>query len=133
MEERLDQIFIPNYLASNQASNGPHYYVRGDGIMSNHHPISCVLEIVKTTQRTSMFQKMNTRFSRDVKERIHKIWKAKLKGVTFFTKLRKSIRFYREFCKVKAGKFCKEYELKQVSKCTQGSLQDMIQDVGYNN
>jgi hypothetical protein len=108
---RLDQIFIPNYLASNQANNGPHYYVRGDGIMSNHHPINCVFEIAKTTQRTSMFQKMNTRLSREVKERIHKIWKAQSKGVTFFTKLRKTIRFYREFCKVKPAKFCKEYEL----------------------
>jgi len=47
---RLDQIFIPNYLASNQASNGPHYYVRGDGIRSNHHSINHVLEIAKNSK-----------------------------------------------------------------------------------
>jgi hypothetical protein len=60
---RLDQICIPNYLASNQASNTPHYYVRGDGVKSNHHHVNCVLEIAKTTQRTSMFQKMNIELS----------------------------------------------------------------------
>jgi exonuclease III len=32
---RLDHIFIPNYLASNQANNSPHYYVKGDGVRSN--------------------------------------------------------------------------------------------------
>jgi hypothetical protein len=47
---RLDQICIPNYLASNQVNNSPHYYVKGDGVRSNHHHVSCVLEIVKTTQ-----------------------------------------------------------------------------------
>jgi hypothetical protein len=63
---RLDQICIPNYLASNQANNSPHYYVRGDGVMSNHHPVNGVLEIAKTTQRTSMFHKMNTQLFGEV-------------------------------------------------------------------
>jgi Pyruvate/2-oxoacid:ferredoxin oxidoreductase delta subunit len=37
--------------------------------------------------------------------------KFQLEGVIFFTKLRKVIRFYKEFCK--GCKFCKEgYELK---------------------
>lgn len=80
-----------------------------------------------------MFQNINIRLSREVKERIHKIWKAQLEGATFFYKLRKSIKFYREFCKVEVAKFCEEYELKQDLECAQGSLQDMIQDVGYNN
>lgn len=51
---RLDQIFIPNYLASNQKSNGPHYYVRGDGIRSNHHSINYVLEIPKNSKDLSV-------------------------------------------------------------------------------
>jgi len=77
-----------------------------------------VLEIAKTIQRTSMFHKMNTQLFGELKEKIHKIWKAQLEGATFFTKLRKAIRFYREFCKVKATKFCKEFELKQDLECT---------------
>jgi hypothetical protein len=89
-----------------------------------------VLEIAKTIQRTSMFHKMNTQLFGELKQKIHKIWKAQLEGAIFFTKLRKAIRFYREFCKVKAPKFCKEYELKQDLECAQGSLQDTIQDVG---
>jgi hypothetical protein len=45
--------------------------------------------------------------------------------------MRKVIRFYRKFCKVKATKFHKEeYELKQNLECTQSSLQDMVQDKG---
>jgi hypothetical protein len=44
---RLDQIYIPNYLASNQASNSSHYFVKGDGNMPNHHLVSCMLKIVK--------------------------------------------------------------------------------------
>jgi hypothetical protein len=51
---RLDRIYIPNYLASNQASNNFHYFVKGDGIRSNHHLVSCVLEIAKIVQRTSI-------------------------------------------------------------------------------
>jgi len=47
---RLDHIYIPNYLASNQAGNSPQYYVKGDGVRSNHHHVSCLLEIVKTIQ-----------------------------------------------------------------------------------
>jgi len=47
---KLDHIYITNYLASNQASNSPHYYVKGDGVRSNHHHFSCLLKIVKTVQ-----------------------------------------------------------------------------------
>jgi len=127
---RLDYIYIPNYLASNQANDSPCYYVRGDGVKSNRHHVSCLLEIVKIVQRTSMW-KMNTRFFEEVKKKIHKIWKAQSEGATFFIKLRKAIRFYREFCKVKATKFYKEdYELKQNLECIQSSLQDMVQDKG---
>jgi hypothetical protein len=60
---------------------------------------------------------MNTWFFGKVKKKIHKI--------------RKAIRFYREFCKVKATKFHKkECEIKQNLECTQSSLQDMVQDKG---
>jgi N-acetyl-anhydromuramyl-L-alanine amidase AmpD len=48
---RLDRIHIPIYLTSNQASNSSHYFVKGDGIKSNHHLVSCVLKIA---QRTSI-------------------------------------------------------------------------------
>jgi hypothetical protein len=51
---RLDRIYIPIYLTSNQASNNSHYFVKGDGIKSNHHLVSFVLEIVKIAQRTSV-------------------------------------------------------------------------------
>jgi hypothetical protein len=44
---RFDQIYIPNYLASNQVSNSSHYFVKGDGNMPNHNLVNCVLEIVK--------------------------------------------------------------------------------------
>jgi hypothetical protein len=44
---RLDQIYIPNYLNSNQSNNSSHYFVKGDGNRLNHHLVSCVLEIVK--------------------------------------------------------------------------------------
>jgi hypothetical protein len=51
---RLDQIYIPIYLTSNQANNSSHYFVKGDGIKSNHHLVNCVLEIVIIAQRTSV-------------------------------------------------------------------------------
>jgi hypothetical protein len=51
---RLDKIYIPIYLTSNQVSNSSHYFVNGDGIKSNHHLVSCVLEIVEIAQRTSV-------------------------------------------------------------------------------
>jgi exonuclease III len=41
---RLDHIYIPNYLASNQVNNSSHYHVRGDGVKSNHHHVNCLLE-----------------------------------------------------------------------------------------
>jgi hypothetical protein len=49
---RLDQIYIPNYLNSNQASNSSHYFVKGDGNMPNYHLVSCVLQIVKCRNPT---------------------------------------------------------------------------------
>jgi hypothetical protein len=49
---RLDQIYIPIYLTSNQVSNSSHYFVKGDGIKSNHHLVSRVLKIVKIAERT---------------------------------------------------------------------------------
>ncbi len=96
---RLNQICIPNYLVSNQVNNSSQYYVRGDGVKSNHHHVSCVLEIAKTTQQTSMFQKMNIWLFGEVKERIHKIWKAQLEGATFFTKLRKPLGSIENFAR----------------------------------
>jgi hypothetical protein len=35
--------------------------VKGDGVRSNHHHVSCLLKIVKIAQRTLMW-KMNTWF-----------------------------------------------------------------------
>ncbi len=49
---RLDQIYIPIYLTSNQASNSSHYFVKGDGIKSNHHLVNFLLKIIKIAQRT---------------------------------------------------------------------------------
>jgi hypothetical protein len=69
-----------------------------------------------------MFQNMNTWLFGEVKERIHKNWKAQSEEATFFTKLRNAITFYRKFCKVKVAKFYKECELKQNLECTQGNL-----------
>jgi hypothetical protein len=88
----LDWIYIPNYLASNQANNNSHYFVKVDGIKSNHHLVSCVLEIVKIVQRTSV-GKWIPNFLERLKKEFTKIWKAQPKGVVFFTKLRKIIKF----------------------------------------
>jgi hypothetical protein len=49
---RLDHIYIPNYLTSNQANNSPDYYVRKDGIRSDHHHVNYMLKINKIVQRT---------------------------------------------------------------------------------
>jgi hypothetical protein len=58
-----------------------------------------------------------------------KCTKIQPKGVIFFTKLRKVIKVYKEFCK--GGKILqKGHELKQDLECIQGNLQDMVQDKG---
>jgi hypothetical protein len=92
---RLDWIYIPIYLTSNQASNNSHYFVKGDGIKSNHHLVSCVLEIVKIVQRTLVGKWIPGSLERLKRE----CTKIQPKGAIFFTKLRKVIRFYKEFCK----------------------------------
>jgi hypothetical protein len=46
-----------------------------------------------------MFQKMNIWLFGEVKERIHKIWKAQLEGATFFTKLRKPLGSIENFAR----------------------------------
>ncbi len=121
--KRLNRIYIPNYLASNQASNSSHYFVKGDGIRSNHHLICCVLEIAKIVQRTSVGKWIFGSLKRLKRE----CTKFQLEGAIFFTKLRKVIRFYKEFCK--GCKFRKEgYELKQDLECIQGNLQNMVQN-----
>ncbi len=104
---RMDWIYIPNYLASNQANNSSHYFVKGDGIRSNHHLVNCVLEIAKIAQRTLVGKWIPNSLERLKRE----CTKFQLEGVIFFTKLRKVIKVYKEFCK--GCKFCKEgYELK---------------------
>jgi hypothetical protein len=49
---RLDWIYIPIYLTSNQVSNSSHYFEKGDGIKTNHDLVNCVLEIAKNFQGT---------------------------------------------------------------------------------
>ncbi len=92
---RLDWIYIPIYLTSNQASNSSHYFVKGDGIKSNHHLVNCGLEIAIIVQRTSV-GKWIPIFLERLKRKCIKI---QLEGPIFFTKLRKVIRFYNFFCK----------------------------------
>jgi Pyruvate/2-oxoacid:ferredoxin oxidoreductase delta subunit len=97
--------------------------VKGDGIRSNHHLVSYVLEIAKIVQRTSVGKWILGSLERLKKE----CTKFQPEGAIFFTKLRKVIRFYKEFCK--GCKFHKEgCELKQDLECIQGNLQNMVQD-----
>ncbi len=125
---RLDWIYIFNYLASNQASNDSHYFVKGDGIKSDCHLVNCVLEFVKIAQRTSIEKWIPGSLER-LKRKFTKIWKAQPEKAIFVTKLRKVIKFYK-----KNYKGCKTPQkgiwAKQNLKCVQGSLQDMVQDKG---
>jgi hypothetical protein len=92
---RLDWIYIPIYLTSNQANNRSHYFVKGDGIKSKHHLISSVLKIVKIVQKTSVGKWIPGSLERLKK----KCTKIQSEGAIFFTKLSKVIKFYKEFCK----------------------------------
>jgi Pyruvate/2-oxoacid:ferredoxin oxidoreductase delta subunit len=92
---RLDWIYIPNYTTSNQASNSSHYFVKGDGIRSNHHLVSYMLEIVKIAQKTSIGKWILNSLGRSKKE----CTKIQPERAIFFTKLRKVIWFYKESCK----------------------------------
>lgn len=64
---RLDKDYISSYLAQNQANNIFNCVVKGDRIKSNHHPISCVVELLEILAMVS-FWKMYVTYCKEVKD-----------------------------------------------------------------
>jgi len=103
---RLDRVSVSNYMQKGQTGRVSYYVVRGDGVRSGHHPLSCILELAVASPRCS-FLKMNSRDFEAAKDQAHEIWHNQPQGTAFFTKMRKVIRFYKGFCKHKAAEFWK--------------------------
>jgi hypothetical protein len=45
---RLDKVYITKCLFQNQANRVAHYIIRKDGVKSDHHAISCGMELMET-------------------------------------------------------------------------------------
>jgi hypothetical protein len=56
----LDRVYIAKGLFQNQANKVAQYAIRGDRVISNHHPISYAMELMDTLTRSCCW-KMNTR------------------------------------------------------------------------
>jgi hypothetical protein len=57
---RLDRASVSNCMQKGQTGRVSYYVVRGDGVRSDHHPLSCILELAVASPRCS-FSKMNSR------------------------------------------------------------------------
>jgi hypothetical protein len=66
---RLDKVYIAKGLFQNQANKVAHYTIKGDGVKSYYHPISCAMELMETQTRRFCW-KMNARHFEEAKEQI---------------------------------------------------------------
>jgi hypothetical protein len=87
-------------------------------------------EVVEATIK-SPFQKMNIGYFEEAKEKIHQMWHVQLKETTFFPKLIKDIKLYKEFCELKTIEFhTKIFNLRNSLELVQMDLQEAMQDGG---
>ncbi len=124
------QYAITKCFTLGKASRILQYYVRGNGVKFDHHLVSCMQEVVEATT-TSSFQKMNIGYFEEAKEKIHQMWHVRPKETTFFPKLRKEIKLYKEFCEFKTIELhTKIFNLRSSLELVQMDLQEAMQDGG---
>ena len=79
-----------------------HYKILGDSTFSNHHPVSFRINLSNSALGGSSW-KAHTRFLQEAKNPIKALWVASPPQTPFFTKLRKIIRSFKQFCLAKAA------------------------------
>ena len=111
MLAKLDRIYSYNPIEN--VTEVEEYYILGKSSHSNHLPVWCKLALQPKPKKKSTY-KMNSFFLRDpaIKENFMGIWETQpLFG--FFGKMRKYLKFYRQYCIKKAQERCfKEEEFR---------------------
>lgn len=78
-----------------------HYKVLGDSSFSDHHPVSPLINLRNSSPGGS-YWKVNARFLQEAKEHVKALWEVSSSQMLFFTKLRKVVKYYKQFCIAKA-------------------------------
>lgn len=97
---RLDRIYTPRSLEA--LRTGEDYKILGDSNFSDHLPVRRRIWLELETRRSSIYV-MNVSYLKDetVQRKIKHIWASNTQ-LPFYGKIKKCVRFYKEFCVQKA-------------------------------
>jgi hypothetical protein len=110
---RLDRIYAFQGTAPG-AEPVEEYLIKGDSVHSDHLAVWCKLTLLPEPKRLSAY-KMSTLYLKDkeVRRQVENIWRAN-PNLQYFGRLRKCIKFYKEYCIQKArDRRCTETDLRQ--------------------
>lgn len=93
---RLDRIYF--YIDSGKEVSCNEYRTLGDSTYSDHLPVWRQLELVEEDKRKSTYV-MSNLYLKDawVQGKVREIWNA-TPSLSFFGKLRKCVKFYKDYC-----------------------------------
>lgn len=101
---RLDRHYTSSPSGPYPSLTTRNYTIRGDCPASDHLPVTIDIVLQDTVQRRSGY-KMNTSYLQhaEVKNEVTRIWsEERSEASTFYTRLRKFVRFYKSYCKRQA-------------------------------
>lgn len=101
---RLDRLYIFNSNPGSSDRTLLDYCIRGNMTRLDHHPVTATLQLAAQLRRATHW-KMSCAWFDEAAPEITRLWNITQPGGSFFTKLRRILRFYKGFCKNKAQTF----------------------------
>lgn len=101
---RLDRLYLFNSTLGTPNRVLLDYCIRGNIAWSDHHPILATVQLEAQPRRATHW-KMSSCWFEEAASEVQRLWTTARPDATFFTKLRRIVRFYRGLCKTKAQAF----------------------------
>ena len=123
---RLDRHYISSPPGLPPSLHARNYIIKGDCPASDHLPVTIEIVLQEEEQRKSAY-KMNTAYLQHnkVKQEVTRIWtEDRSVQSTFFTRTRKFVRFYKQYCRNQAAVSRRE---EQVAKDSLAAAQATLQ------
>lgn len=98
---RLDMIYLFEATPGLPDRSLLSYCIKGDLARSDHHPVLASIQLEAQPRRLSHW-KMSEAWLDEAAPEITRLWQAAAPGSSFFSKMRRIIRYYKGFCKSKA-------------------------------
>ena len=121
---RLDRFYTFCENPSSPTSGIESYRIVGECGFSDHLPVTLTVKLGDCSEKRSRWV-MNSKYMKETSAEVEKLWREVPRDASFFSKIRKVVRYYRIFCKTKANELRKsESELRRELALALTSLQE---------